>query len=176
MNIVNIILPIVCTAIATVDSKYMELSWQRGEWIIKPRVIGGEDAREGQFPYQASLQQRAKMNHFCGASIISNRFLLTAAHCVGEVSPEMWVAVVGSVHISQGGIILNIDKRIQHNKWDVNRLVNDIALLRTAEEIIFSDTVQPIALSSQNLPVEGNTQVILSGWGDISNNVRRTNH
>lgn len=44
------------------------------------RVVGGNDAVRSQFPYQISL--RRDHSHVCGGSIISNRYILTAAHCV----------------------------------------------------------------------------------------------
>lgn len=47
------------------------------------RVIGGSDAQEGQFPYQISL--RVGGSHVCGGTIISNKFVLTAAHCVERI-------------------------------------------------------------------------------------------
>lgn len=43
-------------------------------------IIGGKNAEEGQFPYQVSLRNKFSKGHFCGASILNSRFLLTAAH------------------------------------------------------------------------------------------------
>lgn len=54
--------------------------------ISPVRVIGGSDAQEGQFPYQVSLRVRGL--HVCGGTIISNDFILTAAHCVEKVHAQ----------------------------------------------------------------------------------------
>lgn len=45
------------------------------------KIVGGKDAEDGQAPYQCSLQSSSKF-HFCGCSIISSKWVLTAAHCV----------------------------------------------------------------------------------------------
>jgi len=44
------------------------------------RIIGGNTASAGQFPYQAALDRNGR--HACGGSIINNNHILTAAHCV----------------------------------------------------------------------------------------------
>lgn len=53
-----------------------------------PRIVGGKDALSAQFPYQVSLRRHG--SHNCGGSIISEWFILTAGHCVGNYD---WDAV-----------------------------------------------------------------------------------
>lgn len=45
------------------------------------RVVGGEDAEPGQFPYIVSLRRTNINSHMCGGTIISNVYILTACHC-----------------------------------------------------------------------------------------------
>lgn len=138
--------------------------------MIDPRIVGGKEAKEGQFPYQGCLRTRITKQYICGASIISNRFLLTAAHCVDGLysKPMMVIAVVGALHRHKDGVTMKVDKITKHNKWDFRRLLNDVALVRTADEIVFSKTVQPIALPTHDSSKEGNVRAVLSGWGRIS--------
>lgn len=49
---------------------------------ITGRIAGGKEAKEGQFPYQVSV--RRSNYHLCGGSIIDDRTILTAAHCVAD--------------------------------------------------------------------------------------------
>lgn len=137
---------------------------------VNNRIIGGENAEEGQFPYQVSLRNIFTNSHFCGGSILSNRFILSAAHCSQQINsiPYFVYAVVGSIDIFEGGNVIFIDKITAHEKYSSNDHPNDISLLRTKFEITYSEFVQPISLPKQN--IEPDTPVVLSGWG--ANEVR----
>lgn len=152
MKSINIILLAIFVA-----SVYAAPKWET-------RIIGGKDAKVGQFPYQVSLRFVDK--HRCGGSILNNRFILTAAHCVDSdevLDPSSLYVVLGEIDLDKNGYRVNVANITVHSEWNMFTLINDIALIRTAEEIIFTDNVQPIALPKQNN--EQNTKVIASGWG-----------
>lgn len=66
---------------------------------LQPRIINGDPARTGQFPYFASFvitRQRFLMD--CGATLISNEWLLTAAHCLDKA--DSLVARLGTSNLN----------------------------------------------------------------------------
>lgn len=132
---------------------------------LKPRIVGGDFAKHGQFTYQVSLRNSRTKSHQCGGSIIAPNFLLTAAHCVQfEFSkPESLYAIVGTVYPSSYGEKYALDRITPHKDFDSNKLINDIALLRTAKTIIYNEWVQPIELPTKDTPA--NLQAYISGWG-----------
>lgn len=74
----------------------------------------------------------------------------------------MFVAVVGTVDRHFDGVTYKIGKIMKHEKYDEHLKHNDISLLRTTKDIVFTDYIQPIALPKQNDP--GNTAAVVSGW------------
>lgn len=77
--------------------------------------------------------------------------------------PSNVFALVGAFRQTDGGVKVELDTIAPHAGFSVQHPVNDIALIRMAEEIIFTNLIQPIALPIS--PIEEAERVTLTGWG-----------
>lgn len=118
-------------------------------------IVGGDEARIEDFPYIASLTYGP--SHSCGASILSDRFLLTAAHCVYDVLPSEMFIRVGSAEANRGTeypitkAYVNPDTR------------SDLAIVELGKRLRFGPTVRPIELIDKT-PQSGE-EAVVAGWG-----------
>jgi len=72
---------------------------------LTPRIVGGNTAQLTHWPGQAALRSRSadSINYFCGGAAISDRWILTAAHCMADINPD------GSSPDGTTEIVLGID-------------------------------------------------------------------
>uniref|UniRef100_A0A1Y9H266 trypsin n=1 Tax=Anopheles dirus TaxID=7168 RepID=A0A1Y9H266_9DIPT len=125
------------------------------------RIIGGTDAKEGAAPYIVSLQNYGR--HFCGGSIVGDRWILTAAHCVdGKKSNEVMIQA-GTNRLDDSRLPYPVDLIVSHNLYNRSLKINDIALIRSSVPLDFSKRIQNIELALD--PVPDNATVTLVGWG-----------
>ncbi|XP_053944348.1 transmembrane protease serine 7-like isoform X2 [Cuculus canorus] len=146
--------------------------------LKKNRIVGGEDARSGKWPWQASLQMGAH-GHICGATVISNKWLISAAHCfldsesVRYSSPSGWRAYMGLRAINEKNnhvAMRSIKRIIVHPRYDPSISDYDIALLEMDSPVFFSELVQPICLPSTSRIFMYGTVCYVTGWGAIKEN------
>lgn len=137
--------------------------------LLKPRlgdgrIMGGSDASSGQFPYQVSLRN-AFNSHFCGASIVNSRWVLTAAHCVVNTSPSNVKMVIGSHLLNSGGTTYNCAQVKWHASYNSNTLMNDVAVLQTTSNIAFNSLATAMPLINRDVQ---SGSLVVSGWGQLS--------
>ncbi|XP_058829147.1 chymotrypsin-2-like [Topomyia yanbarensis] len=143
---------------STLPAEYLE--WEG-------RIVGGSNAGSGQFPYQVSLRSAANA-HFCGGSVINNRYALSAAHCtVGRTTANTRV-VVGTHLLNSGGVSHNVARIVNHGSYNSNTLANDVSLVQTASTISFNNLVQTIGLAANF--INTGSGALASGWGQLGAN------
>jgi trypsin len=141
-----------------------------GAAAVQPRIVGGQPAPITAFPWQVSLDLG---NAFCGGALISDTWILTAAHCVQGVPPAAIRASVGSSMLSEAGFPLPVAAVYVSPEWNPNSYTGDVALIQLAAPAPLSAQVQPIALPDDldagTWPIAG-TPGTISGWGSTDGN------
>jgi len=136
-------------------------------------IVGGSNAQLKQFPYQAVLLKPSLLRPvICGASILDQRYLLTAAHCVYEQNPIQFTVRVGQVHLDANLTQpyeqeIPVNEFIIHPQYSPSRFLNDIAIIELSSALVLDgEYVAPIGL-----PVEVQEEIVpgsecrVAGWG-----------
>ncbi|XP_063907519.1 serine protease snake-like isoform X2 [Zophobas morio] len=133
-------------------------------------IVGGDPAGRKEFPHMAAIGYNSSdegMQWLCGGSILSSRYVLTAAHCLCDVNAgkALWVRVGvtklndTSYHRQQ----IRIADRILHPEYRENSFYHDIALLRLERDVTLNLFSRPacLYLKSKIMAVTA----IATGWG-----------
>ena len=99
-----------------------------------PSIAGGTDTLVNQYPWivRVIAQSEGVWFHLCGGTIISESYVLTAAHCVG-LGYENYSVIVGdhsSLITESSQNTVAIVQAIQHPQYDSNAITYDFALLK----------------------------------------------
>ncbi|XP_055385657.1 trypsin 3A1-like [Condylostylus longicornis] len=130
----------------------------------RSRIVGGVATNIRKFPYQVSLQAWDSNFHFCGGSIIGEKWILTAAHCTRSTTRKYYVRV-GSTYHAEGGFIYNVSRVINHPQFNPFTFNNDISLLELTEPISIKTRAAIIDLPPNDREIKNSSMVTLSGWG-----------
>uniref|UniRef100_A0A8B9S3R7 Transmembrane serine protease 9 n=1 Tax=Apteryx owenii TaxID=8824 RepID=A0A8B9S3R7_APTOW len=131
------------------------------------RIVGGSEASRGEFPWQVSLRENNE--HFCGAAILTEKWLVSAAHCFTEFQdPAMWVAYTGTTSLSStdsGAVKLGIARIISHPSYNADTADYDVAVLELKKPVAFTKYIQPVCLpdAGHHFPIR--KKCLISGWG-----------
>ncbi|XP_007559566.1 suppressor of tumorigenicity 14 protein isoform X1 [Poecilia formosa] len=138
------------------------------------RIVGGQNADVGAWPWQVSLHF-LQFSHQCGASIISERWLLSAAHCfVNNLTPDHsdpknWLTYSGlqNQYMTEVAERRKVKRIIPHPDYNEITHDYDIALLELEEVLTWSNTIQPICLPSPSHVFLAGLSCSVTGWGAL---------
>jgi secreted trypsin-like serine protease len=141
------------------------------------RIVGGDEAAENQWPWIVALFIDDAW--FCGGSLISENWVMTAAHCVEDA---LYFDILAGAHNVRES---NEPHRVEitsfngftHEDWDHNTLANDIALIELPEPITFNDYIKPSCLPTAGHSCDVGEMVSVIGWGkpsDSANSISPT--
>ncbi|XP_007249193.3 serine protease 27-like [Astyanax mexicanus] len=139
---------------------------------LNTRIVGGQAASPGSWPWQVSLQSFGF--HFCGGSLINKDWVLTAAHCFQNTNEKDVKVLLGKQTLTGSNpnqIQRGVRKVIVHERYDPNTQDNDITLLQLDSSVTFNKYIMPVCLAAAGSSFPAATASWITGWGDIASGV-----
>jgi len=144
------------------------------ERLLLPKIVGGAQIPISDAPWQVGLiYSNATSNYlgqFCGGSIISNSWILTAAHCLVEdnsvLSVNSFRVLVGSANLSTTSLtnLKSVNQVVIHPSYNSNSNDYDIALIRLTQPLTFvPNSIQAISLNQSE--IAPGKDALITGWG-----------
>ncbi|EAT47846.1 AAEL001077-PA [Aedes aegypti] len=145
-------------------------------------IVNGVDAKISDWPWHAAVRQHVAANgqpeYVCGGTLISERFVVTAAHCTMDpdnpnkriqLSVQVGVNAVGSPE----GKVFNALKIHRHPGFSLFDLKDDIALIELESPVQFSESILPVCISERTSLDPGKLGAVV-GWGFTENDIKST--
>ncbi|XP_037087887.1 coagulation factor X-like [Pollicipes pollicipes] len=133
-------------------------------------ITGGQDAIIGRWPWIALIgeQRPSRISWFCGGALLNERFVATAAHCLGQFQKNRLLVRVGDfdLHYDTDAAHqdLLVDRIYLHPAYEHYRKHNDLALLRLSTAARLGPLVRPVCLPPAGVNLTGQW-TSLAGWG-----------
>ncbi|XP_065258937.1 serine protease 27-like [Emys orbicularis] len=146
------------------------------------RITGGQDAQEGRWPWQVSVQEyddeKREYHHICGGSLISAQWVVSAAHCFNRFLPDSAYCMnLGEYQLSNPSptrILSPVYGIFRHPNYNQSTFFADIALVQLTEPVNFTDTIRPISLLGPSTQFPAGEKCWVTGWGKTGSECKDT--
>ncbi|XP_062327666.1 transmembrane protease serine 9-like isoform X2 [Osmerus eperlanus] len=140
-----------------------------GQAPLSSKIVGGQDAPVGGWPWQVSLQRSAF--HFCGGSLINSQWVLTAAHCFPRSSTPNLQVIMGAKSLEQASpnqVSSSVEQITCHPNYDTTSQNNDMCLLKLSAPVTFTNYILPVCLAAPGSTYNAGIVSWVTGWGTIN--------
>lgn len=152
------------------SSSELLLPCECGTTAISSRIFGGRSvSSSAKFPWMAAIVDNIGNQVFCTGSLINNRYVLTAAHCLINRDESMIHIVLGESDITSpaSSSLYRVNRLYSHPSFSgVSTMQNDIALIELDRTVVFSERMKPICLPKAGPRYFGTFTI--AGWGLLS--------
>ncbi|XP_077294942.1 proclotting enzyme-like [Arctopsyche grandis] len=133
----------------------------------RPKIVGGQPADPKEWPWMVALLRSQNIN-FCGGALVTNRHIISAAHCTNGFKPQDIRVRLGEYDFTRDGETNAKDFRVinvkEHPEYNAETFQNDISMLVINRPVRFDDSIRPICLPTA-LDDFANKMAIVAGWG-----------
>ncbi|KAK2820320.1 hypothetical protein Q5P01_023279 [Channa striata] len=142
--------------------------------LKEDRIVGGVDASQGAWPWQVDVQT-TKDGHICGGTIITQNWVLSAAHCFPDPSDlSAYIIYVGRYQlngVNKYQSTYRVSQVVIAPGYNNPQSGRDLALLQLSKPITWSDYAQPVCLPDSSVSFPGGMECSVTGWGNIRDGV-----
>uniref|UniRef100_A0A147BBW4 Putative trypsin-like serine protease n=1 Tax=Ixodes ricinus TaxID=34613 RepID=A0A147BBW4_IXORI len=135
---------------------------------LNKRIVGGENANPDQWTWMAALLRRETGTHYCGGVLISNRYVITAAHCTVGLKATNITVRLGAYNIRESepnAVDIEVSRLRQHPRFMQDTFMNDISVLRLKHSVKFNEHIRPVCLPMRRTDTFFKKQATVLGWG-----------
>ncbi|EFN88016.1 Proclotting enzyme [Harpegnathos saltator] len=134
---------------------------------MKTRIVGGQPADPKEWPWMAALLRQGTVQ-YCGGVLITDRHVLTAAHCVYRYKPRDIVVRLGEYDFTRPDETRALDFTVTeirvHRDFVYTTYENDIAIIKIHRPTTFNSYIWPVCLPPIQQTFE-NKNAVITGWG-----------
>ena len=143
---------------------------------VNARVVGGHDVGRNSFPYASGLlfrsqsrKHRQPSQPYCGGTLITDRHILTAAHCLKNWTAKELSVDVGDYDLRdhQDGQLINVRRVTKYPEYVEGKYHTDIGILELSRPVRFRPGMRTAILPGSDLELPPGTMVTVYGWGRL---------